>query len=465
MKHLSVPVGTNGQISGPIVIKDGDTYIQCNNIAEAKVAEKLAKDLMRNRPVEVKAGKRFTCKGNTRDFIIVVGISLSAVYVYFKCIKPLDKKDLKSDVPPVSTPPLLSKANNKAKTATLNDIGKSNVRMPVQLLGFYAYESDIVWVFSISNTGKTIWSMEAAISLAQGTKPSFLPEGTSCAKRKVLYLNFQMREDQLKKRYFNNTENAVYPDNLEIVFCNEEIKSIDALVSYIAKRLESVNESVVIFIDTAKDIQPTFTANDTETLSSGLRTIQRNFKEAKGHDITYFLVGQTNKKHIYEPIDTTDLSGSFNQMNLADSIIGLGHTRFGKYTRLMKLLKGRVDELPEKVSLLETRFDPYLRPVYVKEAREEDILPLKPKANKNGQQKAPTKTPLQGADGGSGIDKVPYEVVLEMSKWYQKGVPGHGLQTTCEKYGKNYGLKYATEVSRLFEKYGIIEDKKDEGQQ
>lgn len=400
------------------------------------------------------------------DIIYIGGATLVVSWVFYKWIWPL-RRSAPKNAPQSSPPPkLLNECGNGINSMTLNDIGKSDVKMPVMLLGANVYEGDIAWIFSVSNTGKTIFAMEAAISLASGTKASFLPDGTPSVKRETVYLNFQMRTDQMKKRYFGYDKEFVYPNNMKIIFCNEQIKTINALTSFIAKLLETITENTVMFIDTVKDVKPIFSADDTDALHSSLRTIQRNFHSKTGLCVTFILVGQTNKKHIDKPIELADLSGSFNQVNLADSIIALGHTRFGKHCRLMKLLKGRLDELPEQVYLLETRNEPYLRPIFMKEVKEIDVLPLKSKVNKITKSDTSLQKP-QPEDKGSRsrIDRVPREVVLKMAEWYQKGVPGHGLQA-CVKFGKDYGLKHANEVSRLFIKHGIsVDDKKDEGQQ
>ena len=460
MAKTNVPNGTNGNISHQITIQDGNTKIICNNITEAKEATKLLKNMVEHRTIEFKVGKKFTMKGNVDSIVIIGGATLVGGWAFYKWIWPLMSSTQKNAPQSPPPPKLLNECGNGVNSMTLNDIGKSDVKMPVMLLGSN-------WMFSVSHTGKTIFAMEAAISLASGTKASFLPDGTPSVKRETVYLNFQMRTDQMKKRYFGYDKEFVYPNNMKIIFCNEQIKSINALTSFIAKFLETITENIVMFIDTVKDVKPIFSADDTDALHSSLRTIQRNFHSKTGLRVTFILVGQTNKKHIDKPIELADLSGSFNQVNLADSIIALGHTRFGKHCRLMKLLKGRLDELPEQVYLIETRNEPYLRPIFIKEVKEVDVLPLKTKVNKDAQSDTSLQKPQpEDKNSRSVIDRVPPDVVKLMEEWYRKGETGHGLEAVRKKYGEKYGLKYATEVSRLFEKYGIIvDDKKDEGQQ
>ena len=453
-QEQNLPIGNN---NNSFNMKVADVEYRCSNLAEAKAAQKMAKELMKHRPIEVKIGKHLTIKGNTKDFVIAVVVVLTATGVYYKYIRPLKKNAPKNETPEPTPPLLLDNRDKKVKVKTLNSIGSSSTQMPVQILGQYVYEGDIAWFFSITNSGKTILGLEGGISLASGTCPSFLPEGTTPVKRRVIYLNFQMREDQLKKRYFGNVKDMRYPDGLEIIFCNGLLRTIKSLGTFMAKLLENATESIVIFVDTVRDVKPNFSANDADELNTMLKNIQVNYKKRTGNDITYILVGQTNKKNIYTPIELEDMSGSFNLAQLADSVNAICPTRFGMHVSFLKCLKGRVDDPHNKYPLLTIKEDPYVRPVFSEYVAEDDVLPIRQTKKNTVQSHLRPNEPIVKSDEIND-EGIPRKIIEEMAAWYQKGTNGYGLEATIEVFDKKYqikekyGLQYAMQLKRLFEK-------------
>lgn len=49
------------------------------------------------------------------------------------------------------------------------------------------------------------------------------------------------------------------------------------------------------------------------------------------------------------------------------------------------------------------------------------------------------------------IKGVPLDVALKMKQYYQKDVDGHGLKSTLDKFGKQYGLNQSIQVKRIIE--------------
>ena len=114
----------------------------------------------------------------------------------------------------------------------------------------------------------------------------------------------------------------------------------------------------------------------------------------------------------------------------------------------MKNLKLRNDEEPDEVDVIEIARSSYVRPHFVKTAKEENVLAPRKKPTGKGvgtEEVADGKRSIPG-DGWKG--KLTLEKTLEMSQFYEEGEKGRGLLPTAKKFG----LKNAVEVSRELEK-------------
>lgn len=443
--------------SRSLKMQQGDINIKCNNLNECKELAGIANNLRESTPPQFKYGNCSVSVGTIRQAFVLVGGGLALLgaykYIYNRWIKA-NKNYNVEDTPQKDIPELLKNNEKQPEEVTLNQIGKQDVDELVPLLGDYYYAGDIVFLFSITNKGKTLTGIQNAIELAQGVKTKIIPTDSTPPKQDVIYYNFEMRMAQIKKRYFSNDPNATYPDNLRIINSGYSIKNVDDLLNDTAARAETLQHDTVIFYDTIKDVCPTFFSNEASRVINSLRNIIENVRVKKGIRLTFVLIGQTVKKNNWKSIELEDLAGTFNQQGLADSVFALGPTRFGKNVRMLKMLKGRNDGLHDEVDLVRIMDKPYLHIEYLKSVDETDALPLEPKGKKNGSKIIlPDKSPLEAAEEEEVLPKVPYEVVEQMKAMYKIGVPGRGLEAVRKKYGIPYGLNHATQVKRLLEDY------------
>lgn len=456
MNQTKKPVSNSYKtVSRSLKMQQGDINIKCNNLNECKELAGIANNLRESTPPQIKLGNYSVTAGTIRQVFVLVGGSLVLLgayrYICNRWIKA-NKINNDEDTPQKDIPELLKNNEKQPEVVTLNQIGKQDVDELVPLLGDYYYAGDIVFLFSITNKGKTLTGIQNAIELAQGVKTKIIPTDSTPPKQDVIYYNFEMRMAQIKKRYFSNDPNASYPDNLIIINSGYSIKNVDDLLNDTAERAETLRHDTVIFYDTIKDVCPTFFSNEASRVISSLRNIIENVRVKKGIRLTFVLIGQTVKKNIWKSIELDDLSGSFNQQGLADSVFALGPTRFGKNVRMLKMLKGRNDGLHDEVDLVRIMDKPYLHIEYLKSVDERDALPLEPKGKKNGSKIIlPDKSPLEAAEDV--LPKIPHEVVEQMKAMYKKGIPGRGLEAVRKKYGIPYGLNHATQVKRLLDEY------------
>ena len=375
--YHSVPQRRSPHGRPKIKLRSGDINVEGQSVQDCQQLAGIANYLRKSTtpelkvgPISARAGTMSTVLKLLGAGIVTFGAFFGIKYCYY-CNKRRLSDTRTSDNS--NMPEFLKKIPKGTEVLTLNQIGRSNCSKLIPLLGDFLYAGDIAFCFSISNSGKTLYAVQCAVELAREIKSTIVPNESQPAKQDVLYYNFEMRKDHFKKRYFGKNPNATYPDNLEFVFCQSTIKTVDQLLNDIAGGAENMQSDTTIFIDTIKDACPTSSAKEADRVIDSLRTISDNAMQKNGVCITFVLLGQTNKKKYWESIELDDLSGSFNQIGLADSVFAIGKTRHGKSMRMLKMLKGRNDEIREKVILLKIVDTPYLRMEYIGEVDEEEL--------------------------------------------------------------------------------------------
>ena len=452
--YHSVPQRRSPHGRPKIKLRSGDINVEGQSVQDCQQLAGIANALRESTTPEIKVGPISAQAGTVNKLgkvlglgVLCIGAYYSIKYTYHRYKNKLNNLGTDDSS---NKPEFLKPIPKNTEVLTLNQIGHSNCLELIPLLGGFLYAGDIAFNFSISNSGKTLWAVQCGVELARGIKSTIVPNGSQPVKQDVLYYNFEMRKNHFKKRYFGTDPNASYPDNLEFVFCRATIKTVDQLMEDIAGRAERMKSDTTIFIDTIKDVCPTSSAKEADRVIGSLRTISDNAMQKNGVRLTFVLLGQANKKKYWEPIELDDLSGSFNQIGLADSVFAIGKTRYGSSVRMLKMLKGRNDELKDKVILLNIVDTPYLRMEYFEEVEEEDALPIKPKA-RGGHSSLSQPSPSRSSSNS--IMGVPIDVVKQMKAWYKKGVDGHGAKAVVKKFGLPYGLKHPMQVTRILDKY------------
>ena len=435
--------------SGDISVSGGSVN-DCLNLAGA------ANELRKDAPPKIKLGPVSISAGKSKKLIetILIGIGGWGLYKGMEyAFKSIKKESQKNDEN-VEKPKFLKSKEKEPESLTLNEINRSCESDDFPLLGDLFYSGDIVVLFSITNSGKTIMGVQIAIDLANGAPSQLIPNCPQPSKQNVIYYNFEMRKNHLRKRYFNPDD--VYPANLNIEFCKSSITTIDKLLEDIAIKAEGITCDTTIFIDTIKDVCPVLYAKEADRVIDSLRTIKDNANETKGVNITFVLLAQANKKKPWGTIELDDLSGSFNLAGLADSVFAIGNTRFGKSVRMLKMLKGRNDGIRDKAIILKIEDSPYLHMEYKNEMEEADALPYPAATRRNGCHFSKKETQY-AEEAQLGISHISEEKLKEIRAFYQKGVPGHGTKQVIKKFGKETGLKYQMQVTRLIEKLEAME--------
>lgn len=355
------------------------------------------------------------------------------------------KEELESEV---VKPAYLKPFDKAPSVASLNDLATAQGQDLHPLVSKYLYEGELSIFVSMANKGKTIVAVQMAIDLANGESTIFNME-TPPRKQNVWYYNFEMSAPQMKKRLTGKDGTAIeFPENVLMINCKGCYEDVDSFLNALAMDAETkITGNTVVFIDTITDLCPQFFSKEVSHVLRSLSTIQEHVKRSTGFSLTVVLESHTTKINDSEPLGFDNMKGGVNQSNLTDSIFALGVAHGKKGYRYMKNLKLRNDEEPDEVDVIEIARSNYVRPHFVKTAKEEDVLPprKKPTGKGGGSDEV--------ADGKRSVSdewegKLSLEQTLEMKKFHQPKIKGKGLLATA----KEFGLNNAEEVSRELQK-------------
>lgn len=236
-----------------------------------------------------------------------------------------------------------------------------------QLLGYWAYESEIVVVGGTTNSGKSIFVSD--IGFACGTGISWWPGCFAVEfRKKVLVIDSEMNDRQYASRYKDMAGN---PNILRATFWQTKYHGdeLDDFIFYIEEMIEDPQGPRVVIVDNIS----TISAMVSPTIVLKLISMLKRLKDDYG--CTVIIVTHTNKTSEMRELSLNDFRGSKVFMNMADTVIGIGNTNEGSDTKYLKLMKSRNIRLPETVSLVRISDKQYLHMEYLDEAAEEEVLP------------------------------------------------------------------------------------------
>lgn len=240
----------------------------------------------------------------------------------------------------------------KNSPTTFSELLEQGAKLPptIPLLGSLIFEGEFTIFFGRTNVGKTVAGVQIALAISKGeTLWDLENKGRA---RNVLYLDFELSQRQLVKRYgaLNPPENFFYtitPEFNEV----EEIESWRAgMLHFIEEQIKRSNAEVV-FLDNISALQ-----SDSSKAEDAVELVQKIkfLKEKLG--ITFIVVGHPTKQAKETPMDINHLSGSSKLAALADAVFGMNFSNEGTGARYIMALKTRSSEMeygPENVIKLE----------------------------------------------------------------------------------------------------------------
>ncbi|MFT3746543.1 MAG: AAA family ATPase [Pyrinomonadaceae bacterium] len=224
-----------------------------------------------------------------------------------------------------------------------------------RLFGPFWTQGELAILFARTGVGKSALATQIAENLARGLRMApFDTEGVIAAPQNVLYLDFELSTTQLGPRYsvYDKTE-RIYKHTYQ--FSERLNRSIlcwngtfaegyegfsDMFFEALSEAIEATEAHTVV-IDNVTFLDETATSNINTALS-----IMRSLNQIKHQFGTSILVlAHTRRRCRWNRLSSSDLQGSINLANFADSIFGMETSRQSPELRYLKLFKIRSGEV------------------------------------------------------------------------------------------------------------------------
>ena len=218
--------------------------------------------------------------------------------------------------------------------------------IPEMLFGEFWHEGEISILFSDSNLGKSILSVQIADSISKGKQiRGFRLEAE---KQAVLYFDFELSAKQFEVRYSTKNDaqkvfenHYLFDDNFKRIEINPDAETPVKYTfeEYLYQSLEqSITETgaKILIIDNI-----TYLKNQTERSKDAL-PLMKDLKALKSkHGLSILALAHTPKRDLSRPITQNDLGGSKMLYNFIDSCFAIGQSSADKNLRYIKQIKAR----------------------------------------------------------------------------------------------------------------------------
>ena len=209
---------------------------------------------------------------------------------------------------------------------------------PKELIPHVLVEHETTILFGDTGLGKSTFAMQIACEVAEQTSKATNYFGNACQvskKKRVLYVNFELSQQQWAKRF----QNKAVPDNLFIANIDYSLMHDVTDQSHILDEIQRIaveNEIEVVIIDNLTNL----CINSKEGGEAGNIMLQL-ISLRLTHDWTMLILAHVPKRKPCDPLSLNDLAGSKILSNLADNVIGLNKSKKDKSARYIIQLKYR----------------------------------------------------------------------------------------------------------------------------
>jgi RecA-family ATPase len=214
--------------------------------------------------------------------------------------------------------------------------------IPKMLFSELWHEGELCILFSSTGLGKSALAMQIADSITSGVNVQGFK--LQAEKQKVLYIDFELSNKQLQKRYSNNFENNYIFDNNFIRVKIDSVNIPDG-VSYEYYLINEIEKYIIesgvkiIVIDNL-----TYLKGDVEKAKDALPFMKELNKLKEHFKLSILVLAHTPKRSMYNALTLTDLSGSSALSQFCDSCFAIGKSVKEPKIRYIKQLKQRFTE-------------------------------------------------------------------------------------------------------------------------
>lgn len=193
-------------------------------------------------------------------------------------------------------------------------------------------EGEITFVFSAPNSGKSLFLMQVAESIAR-------------KGHKAVVIDCEQSSKQFQRRYTSDDNGSThyFPDNLFRAEVDSELlDTVDQDQAILESVAQAAKEGFkVVVIDNIS-----FICVDTEKSQTSIEFMRKLIKLKKKHGLTILVVAHTPKRDPSRPLSQNDLSGSSKLMALIDAAIAIGTSAQDQDLRYAKTVKFRSGAYP-----------------------------------------------------------------------------------------------------------------------
>ena len=245
--------------------------------------------------------------------------------------------------------------------------------IPQKLFGTLWYESEICFLFSDTNVGKTILALQIANSITSGKAIKGFE--MNALTQMVIVFDFEMNDKQFEKRCSNNyKDHYCFDEKLKLATINNDFIDYDDSDKQMHNAIEKAivgSKSKIVIIDNI-----TFLNKDTSKGDRALELMKLLKRMKSQHQLSILVLAHCVKRDKSRPLVKDNMAGSSNLQNFADSMFALG--RGDDNTRYIKQLKSRFDSIyfgAENVIVLQIKeIDNFLQMTFDKYDDESNYL-------------------------------------------------------------------------------------------
>jgi len=187
-------------------------------------------------------------------------------------------------------------------------------------------EGETCFFFGMAGIGKTLFAVQMAIEISRS--------------QPVLYCDFELSTRQFFKRYQQNGEPYVFPDNFfRLVLNPYEISEENKIMNEI-EGIAVKNEIKVVVIDNL-----TWLLMDGQEAKKAAPFMKRITDLKRRLGLSLLIIGHTPKKYEPAPIELTDMAGSMVLQNFIDASFSIGKSTRDNDIRYLKQTKSRSAEI------------------------------------------------------------------------------------------------------------------------
>lgn len=218
-----------------------------------------------------------------------------------------------------------------------------------EIMGDWLHEGDVAIVFAPTGVGKSIFSMQLAMDLAEGVPTKAFPVSAPPKQQHVLYVDFEMMPKEQKQRYGKRlkhlNEQSLGEHMLTWHYYGKRVAK-EAFFNQIAEYVQNIEErSILIVIDNLDKLIRLWGADAPGYVVDTMFILTANAARMLDKNVTAIIVGHARKqthKQKANDIDEDDLYGSSHQRNAGKVLIAIdpSEEKAKGYTWL-RLLKNR----------------------------------------------------------------------------------------------------------------------------